>query len=307
MHWIIQGNVFSEEGWDRLIEALDRQRSSYSIHRCVPFAGTLQPEPTVTGPVVVMGTYTLVLQAKKRGWLPGAWSDPETFDYREQVKHWGKAMFNHDAVIYRFDEVPFQSEPFFIRPIHDTKDFTGQVSDWQDFGEWREDLSRLGPADVWSMSMETLVMVGPVKKIAREFRTWIVDGKVVTASQYKLGRHKTYQPLVDQRVLDFAQDQANIWGPAPCYVLDVFEDVQGQLWIGEVNTLNCAGFYAADMNKLVGAVEAYVARSIACEDCGNEIDPDCCHCGENHHGYGEGGHPFIPMGCTCGFSKGPTS
>jgi hypothetical protein len=83
---------------------------------------------------------------------------------------------------------------------------------------------------------------------------------VVTASQYKLGRHKTYQPLVDQRVLDFAKAQAKIWSPAPAYVLDVFEDLDGKLWIGEVNTLNCAGFYAADMNKLVGAIEEYVGR-----------------------------------------------
>src|SRR5688572_611623 len=251
-HWIIQGNVFSEEGWDKLIEALDRQGSSYSIHRCVPFIGALQPEPVLNhdGPTVVMGTYTLVLQAKKRGWIPGAWSDPATFDYAEHVKHWGEAMFNHDAIVCNFRDVPFQKEPFFIRPIHDTKDFTGQVCDWQEYTEWLEQLSKLDPADVWTMSVDTKVIVSSVKKIAREYRTWIVDGKVVTACQYKLGRHKTYQPIVDQAVIDFAQKQALIWSPAPCYVLDVFEDTTGNLWIGEINTLNCAGFYAADMNKL---------------------------------------------------------
>lgn len=262
-HWIIQGNVFSEDGWDHLVEALDRNRSSYSIHRCVPFVGALQPEPVLNhdSPTVVMGTYTLVLQAKKRGWVPGAWSDPATFDYNEHVARWGAAMFNHDAVMCKFGDVPFQERPFFIRPVHDTKDFTGQVCDWDDYTQWRESLAKMDPADVWTMSMDTLVIVGPVKKIAREFRTWVVDGRVVTASQYKLGRHKTYQPLVDQRVKDFAAEQAAVWGPAPCYVLDVFEDHDGKLWIGEVNTLNCAGFYAADMNALVGAIEEYVERT----------------------------------------------
>lgn len=39
-----------------------------------------------------------------------------------------------------------------------------------------------------------------------------------------------------------------------------------------------------------------------CPDCKNEIDPDCCWCGndeKNHGSYDE--HGFVPMGCTCGF------
>jgi hypothetical protein len=255
MHWIVQGNVFSEDGWDALIEALDRNKSSYSIHRCVPFAGILQPEPEVPpGPVVVMGTYTLVKQALKRGWVPGAWTNDD-FNYATCIKNWGTAMFNADATVYKLGEIPFQERPFFIRPIHDTKDFTGQVMDWQEYTEWKADMAKLNPEDVWNLDVNTEVLVGPVKKIAREFRTWVVKGEVVTASQYKLGRHKTYQPLVDQRVLDFAAEQAAIWSPADAYVLDVFEDYDGKLAIGEVNTLNCAGFYAGDMNKLVGAIE----------------------------------------------------
>jgi len=260
MHWIIQGNVFSEEGWDRLIDALDRVGASYSIHRCVPFIRTLQPEPELPpGPVVVMGTYGLVQTAKERGWVPGAWSD-EDFDYRVQVGHWGDAMFNAQCTLHRFGDVPFQEQPFFMRPVFDSKDFTGMVTDWEDYSNWREMVSKLTPEDGATMSLDTTVMVGPVRKIAREFRTWVVAGKVVTASQYKLGRHKTYQPLVDQRVIDFAQAQAKIWSPAEAFVLDVFETPDGDLFIGEVNTLNCSGFYAADMVALVGAIEDLVRQ-----------------------------------------------
>ncbi len=40
-----------------------------------------------------------------------------------------------------------------------------------------------------------------------------------------------------------------------------------------------------------------------CPGCGWEIDPDCCHCGEDrkYHGY-ETGHSFVPQGCTCGYN-----
>lgn len=38
-----------------------------------------------------------------------------------------------------------------------------------------------------------------------------------------------------------------------------------------------------------------------CWGCGNEIDPDCCGCGdpkENHNDWMQG-HSFVPMGCDC--------
>ena len=39
-----------------------------------------------------------------------------------------------------------------------------------------------------------------------------------------------------------------------------------------------------------------------CDGCGNEIDPTICWCGNyvEGHGYGDGGHSAIPMGCDCG-------
>lgn len=38
-----------------------------------------------------------------------------------------------------------------------------------------------------------------------------------------------------------------------------------------------------------------------CDGCGNEIDPECCGCGEERdcHDSMWSGHPFVPMGCDC--------
>lgn len=40
-----------------------------------------------------------------------------------------------------------------------------------------------------------------------------------------------------------------------------------------------------------------------CQGCGNEIDPETCHCGSpvDMHGMGDG-HLPVPMGCTCGYT-----
>lgn len=40
-----------------------------------------------------------------------------------------------------------------------------------------------------------------------------------------------------------------------------------------------------------------------CKGCGNAIDPEVCHCGEEVKRHGsESNHSPVPMGCTCGYS-----
>jgi hypothetical protein len=255
MHWIVQNNIYSEEGWGKLIDALDRLQVSYSIHKCVPFAGILEPEPAPPpGPVIVMGSYTLAREAQRRGWIPGVFLN-ENFDYEIQENQWMGYMFNDERWIGAVKDVPEQRLPFFIRPTTDSKSFTGFVTDWLDFCDWRKRLLELRPEDGATMDENTRVLVSPKKFIAREYRTWIVDGKVITASLYKQGPHKYSRPEVDDRVIEFANARAQQFQPARAFVLDVFEDEHGLLYIGEINNLNSAGFYAADMQKLVAAID----------------------------------------------------
>lgn len=56
---------------------------------------------------------------------------------------------------------------------------------------------------------------------------------------------------------EFAAARAAEFQPARAFVLDVFE-FEGELFIGEVNNLNSAGFYAADMQKLVAAIDSMI-------------------------------------------------
>lgn len=259
MHWIIQTNIYSEEGHDQLIEAMDRLGLPHTLHKCVPFVGTLDPEPQPTqDKVIVMGSYTLAKKAQELGWTPGAFIN-ENFNYFKQVQHWGDHMINSDAIFCKLKYVEdinegFLQAPFFIRPIHDTKDFSGKVMDLAEFTEWMNGIKKLTPEDGATVTGDTDVMVSPVKKIFAEYRTWIIKGKVVTSSQYKFGQTKRFSADVPPAVVKFAEDRATEWSPAPAYCLDVFDTEDG-LKIGEVNNLNSAGFYKADMNRLVQALE----------------------------------------------------
>lgn len=48
----------------------------------------------------------------------------------------------------------------------------------------------------------------------------------------------------------------------------------------------------------------FVPGSRRCQSCGNDIDPDTCHCGAPRDGHNDYnlGHSFVPNGCTCGYA-----
>jgi len=273
MHWIIQNNIYEEEGFATLLETLDRFDLTRTLVKVVPFVGEIigtdgPPLPSSGGDAIVMGSYSLARQAKKMGWVPGAFL--HNLDFEVQHRAWGEWMLNADAHVCAFDAVPFQPEPFFIRPVHDTKAFTGYVEDWDGYSKWLASLRRLpespdpenDPLGVNLMTLSTPVMVCAKKEIYSETRTWVVDGRVVTSSGFKLGTLKRYTTpdQVDSRVIDFANSVAGHWSPNEAYVLDVADTADG-LKVGEVNNLNSAGWYRADLQRLVTALEDQSARS----------------------------------------------
>lgn len=262
-HWVLQNNLYSEDGWDALTSTLDRFGYSYSVHKCVPFVGTLEPEASPPqGPVIVMGSYTMARHAKDRGWTPGAWLG--NLDYRIQQDHWGDFMLNADATYATVKtlNVDFAVDPFFVRPVHDTKSFTGRVFDRVEWQEFQDGILRV-ESESPTLTGKTEIMVCPKKEIWSETRTWVIDRKVVTASGYKLGTLKRYSPPedVDPRITQFAQLLADVWSPNDAYVMDIADTPNG-LRIVEVNNLNSAGFYKADMQKLVQALEELVSHEV---------------------------------------------
>lgn len=150
--------------------------------------------------------------------------------------------------------MPEQQYPFFIRPTLDSKSFSGGIMDWFEFSEWRNGVLKLTPEDGSTIDRNTEVMICPQKVIYNEYRVWIVDERAVAWSQYKSGTRKNFNADVDRRILEFAENCAKQWSPDRAYCMDIFESDKG-LFIGEVNNINSAGFYKANMGKLVMALE----------------------------------------------------
>ena len=99
-------------------------------------------------------------------------------------------------------------------------------------------------------------------RILKEWRLWVVIDEIVTSSLYKEGSRVVYRHDVDADVLEFAKRLvlANP-GYSPAYVMDICRTDDG-LKMLETNCINAAGFYAADLSKLVMSIDAISQRHI---------------------------------------------
>lgn len=256
MHWIIQENLHREEGFSDLVDTLDKFDIPHSVVKVVPFVGDIiseTPLPVAGEHVMVIGSLSLAEQASKRGWVPGSFHN-ENHDQRV----WGVAyrghLLNEEAVVCQFDEVEPRWVPFFIRPCEDTKSFTGQVYfEWAEFAEWRRKVVDLGETYT-SLNAATMVAYAPPQIIFREYRFFVVDGKAVTCSTYKVGQRVVYNADVEPAAIEFAQKMVDIYQPARAFVIDVASTQEGYKVV-EINCINGAGFYAINVPRFVEAIE----------------------------------------------------
>lgn len=259
MHWVLQENTFSEHGWDTLLATLERHQISHSLHKVVPFVGDLIPAPepslAITSQVICMGSYSMRHAARKYGWSPGVF-DLEPQDFRRQLLYWGEHMLNAGSWVGPFRDAVFppDEEYAFVRPTTDSKCFAGKVMTREEFEPWQRLVVALELKDGSSLIPETEVQVSKALVIHAEYRYWVVKGQIVTKSLYKRGTRVYYSPEVDERVDAYVRDRVGEWEPHQAFVIDVCDTAEG-LKVVEINTLNAAGFYAGDVQKLVLALE----------------------------------------------------
>ena len=92
--------------------------------------------------------------------------------------------------------------------------------------------------------------------ILKEWRVSIVQDTVCTFSLYKEGTRVVYRHEIDADAAVFAQTMVNLNpGYARAYVMDICCTQDG-LRLLETNCINAAGFYAADIIKLVEAIDS---------------------------------------------------
>jgi hypothetical protein len=252
MFYIIQENLFKEENYDQLEQTLFRFGLDYEIVQIFADSETVNFK-TAEKNVFVFGAMKLSRLAKVQEWFPGSLMN-ENHNFEVYQPYYKDNLLNADSTIYQVKDDFFKKtdESLFIRPCEDTKAFTGRVFnqiEWEAFKNQRlnSNISRF-------FNEATKIQIAHPKLIQKEIRVWIVDGEPVTWSLYKLGNQVFYTNQIEQEAIDFASKMAKIFEIAPAFVMDICLS-EDQWKIVECNCINIAGFYDADLQKLIISLE----------------------------------------------------
>jgi hypothetical protein len=104
-----------------------------------------------------------------------------------------------------------------------------------------------------------MIIISSPKRIQQECRFFVVDSKIVTYSQYKIGETVRYLPVVDDYLIEYVNKIISIWQPDIAYCLDICVS-DGQPKVLEVNSINSSGLYALDTQKFIIAINGLSER-----------------------------------------------
>lgn len=266
MLYVIQKDIFKETNYKKIFKTLDRLELEYEIVDSIAelFTDELKVETDRTD-VFVFGSVKLARLAAKKNWIPGSFYGGN-HDFSIYKEFYKENLLNYDSIIQKItDPINFSEEvligsgygfkdsPKFIRPTKDSKTFTGGLFTrikWEDkitsIQEYLKKANREGE--------EILIQVSSIKRIYKEARVWIVDGRVITSSYYLFNGLVQYEEDVEPEGLEFAQSMVNLYQVAEAFVMDICLTPDG--WkIVEINCINCAGFYNGDLQKIIIALE----------------------------------------------------
>jgi hypothetical protein len=256
LKWVIQNNLGSDRNVGKLAEFLDVMRVPWEHFSHIPFDDSPIEGVSTEGITIFYGSTGLVDRVNKiNRWKPGVFFNPSRFAFQALREGFGENLLNYASELVTVRElIERDLDPkgvWFIRPAHDTKAFTGALFVDHEIKVWKEALAE----SKWKMNYDTLVQVAKPEVIIRELRSFVVDGKVSTASYYGHGMMR--QPVFPED-LDFAREMAKLYHPAEVFTLDTCLLEDGRRKVVETNCFNSSGLYWSDVYKLVQDINHFL-------------------------------------------------
>lgn len=258
--WVIDEIAFArsyETGFPTMDEAA--RQAGHEVHLARWVRGSDRPADIPLGPgcVISYGSHQFVSQIKRHYgsiWTPCAYHRTDQLSYSIFSAHIGDVLLNDDFVLMPWSEIarrmPLWSGPRFVKPDAVTKAFTGQVvRDTQELSSIRQ---------IDHPTDDLLCVVATPKAIDGEFRFVIVNGEVITGSEYRWDGVLDIRSDVHPLCLDMAKEVAKRpWQADDVYVCDVaLTEIDGKsaARVIEMNCFSTSGLYACDTRRIVAAV-----------------------------------------------------
>lgn len=196
--WLVQSNLLDISQLTDVVNAIRASGGDIIEAVVVPFQQELgNPEAYqklkhCSGAVIPYGSTKLTKIVSDMG-LRGDFFDNEAFKVSNCLAHNKKNMLNADAKICKVSDLEntllYKSDDdlIFVRPNEDLKKFNGTVTTVREAKMWLNS-KESGSIDHTDFNANTVVAVSSPKNIAQEQRWFIVGGKVIDGSIYRLHR-----------------------------------------------------------------------------------------------------------------------
>jgi len=275
IRWILQKDVFDDDDFSKLITSLEKAEIK---HEVVGANAYLIMNSTKEECVVSYGSLNQAsnLIRTKPNWIPGAYYNNAAYRCEQYYPFLGDLIVNGHYRMLPFGELlRCQSQIYqefgvgdelFVRPSTGGKCFSGTLLNFDDYQNYIEILKDggIGPAE--------LVVVSSPKRILKEWRFVIVDGKVVTGSQYMDCGKVSVSSGVDPAAKDVAIKAAKRYSPDKAWTVDVCSTPNDEYKVLEIGCFSCSALYACDADIVVESVSEVAYREW--EDYMESICPD---------------------------------
>ena len=267
MRWLVQENLNSERNYLDLVRTLNELNIPYLVLAERAGSGRFEVLDEISGsyientdeslqqfienqPVMIYGGKKFIDMASVWGLSPGSFSN-EDFDFVTLKNIYGNNLLNPDFITGELFQLAPVWDEFFIRPTGNNKLFTGTKMTKMEFITWVEDERKKASSKYEGKT----IMISPVKQILAEYRLFIVNNSVISASSYMVnGVFKTgVKP--ESEALEYAKRMIHHFELSKAYVMDIAQTNDGYK-IVEFNNLNSSGFYDNDIKAIVHAIQS---------------------------------------------------
>lgn len=266
--WLIEEGTFSED----IQSIVDEVRSQGMIAETTRYKPFESGDYDQFGPddcVIVLGSINLVRQIQRqKPWIPGVFANFLNFDCLTYYAYFGRYLLNEDYHIMPLGEVKRKHEylqkkygKLFIRPCSGTKNFTGQILDFDSLLKYEDQYGK----------PEIPVVISSAKEIRQEYRIFCSGDRFIAGSMYYDDQgiyhtealKTTIENLSEGKFGDDDHNAINAisyaenvlkevkWRPDKIFGMDIALDRLGHPYLLEINSFSCSGWYKTPPKMLV--------------------------------------------------------
>ena len=264
INWILQKNLTKPEILERIKSALNGEDEIWEEVEVIPFSNEIPAIKNKDSFKIIYGSTTFMLSAaKSKALKKGVFFEQTKFQMKNYVDKWKDKVLNADGQLWKFGAMnQLQSEAdkeWFIRPNNDGKAFSGKVASYQELLIWSTEVCKL---EIPELNKHTEVWIAEPKEIKKEWRLFIVDDQIISASRYmqedELAESENDIP---KEMIDFAKKRIVEYRIADVYVMDIAE-IGKEYKLIECNCFNGTGFYQHDVEKIIQSVNKFVKQKL---------------------------------------------